>query len=551
MSTSKAKAEAKAVLRKQPQQLKELAFSLYGWAIEDKLLDRPVRDLVTAREASGTRYTTIISKAERKATPASSTFSDPSSRSAAEDVPPDYSRHGTRLYLVVGYAPREPVDRFADNHVYGGKENRAVGTRRLYNTKAWDDDSPPVLVIAPLWCESSCMLYALLNPVEGLCTPHFIQRERVFFRWEYRSTTAMTERKLHWPRLVRYGVRRVNAAGKNNLAALKESNVNNDEEDGQASSAEGDGSEGDEVLASKDESENEDEAQSESATEIPDGENENSGHQHTLPTGLQNENVPSGTHNMAPFAGGSSASGPTPLDNNNVSTIHHERTLVIKPKAHTVPQKPQPKLGTKSTDISGGTTQPEIEASAASEPTNPVRSKPLTSEWMKLAGEMQQLACQQQQSLKQERDQLSADNALLRDELKDLERIVEIEKSQSSDWQIRLQAREAALDKQVAELTDDRKKLTDSQAELAETRARLLQLQSNLQEEKSENYKRRVQITKDRDQVVKDKEQLKQETTKFTDMIKSVSDMSQRMKRAQESDGEEGPERKVKKQRDA
>jgi hypothetical protein len=70
----------------------------------------------------------------------------------------------------------------------------------------WKKDEPPILVVVDISSKEreKTQLWALLCPKDGLCTPYQINRNVVFFRWEFRTpATAYSSRAKSWMEVVR------------------------------------------------------------------------------------------------------------------------------------------------------------------------------------------------------------------------------------------------------------------------------------------------------------------------------------------------------------
>lgn len=184
--------------------LKDVAFTIRGWSIIDPLQDRPELDLITAQASSVTKYTAIISAFAKRPDTKSKLFHDPFMRSSAERSPPQLT-DDSHQYLVVGYASGKPeAADYSHTDYEATTSDFPVGTCKFSSTERWN--SPPVLVVTPVTEKSTrvCELFALLMPVNGLCIPYAIERERVWFRWEYRtSENSFTDRKSEWAVRVR------------------------------------------------------------------------------------------------------------------------------------------------------------------------------------------------------------------------------------------------------------------------------------------------------------------------------------------------------------
>lgn len=181
-------------------QLKDLAFSVYGWALEDKFKGQQIRQEIGARVVSSTPWETKVKSIQAVAT------STPPLRcsaklSAREKKILEAPQPGTARFMVVGYA------KFGfDKTVYGGQDGKtkqAVGTKRPADNEIVQWDENVAFVVAEIMdahprATFQLTFFALLYE-DGLCTPYPISRDSVFFRHEFRTTeTNVPKRRKHW-----------------------------------------------------------------------------------------------------------------------------------------------------------------------------------------------------------------------------------------------------------------------------------------------------------------------------------------------------------------
>ncbi|KAK0125517.1 hypothetical protein ONS95_000475 [Cadophora gregata] len=210
-------------------QIRDLAYNLHGWAMEDGIAgDKEVR-VITARSPSSITYDTVFGVFNDFNESSSVVFKPDTSFSTAELKPPCDT---TQAYLIVGYAKRfMEWKHLSSNPAYLPNEERAAtGTVRPNNIIPWDHRSPPVLVVAPMTYGLGVRstLYALINPRDGLCTPHVIAMGNVFIRSEFRSVkNTIDSSSSTWKSAIRDTIIQLNTDG---LAPKVKSNTNTKEE---------------------------------------------------------------------------------------------------------------------------------------------------------------------------------------------------------------------------------------------------------------------------------------------------------------------------------
>lgn len=190
-------------------QIMDLAFNLYGWAIEDGIRSKNNKIVINARAPSRSSYESVLEAAEEHSTPPSEIFNSSPTFSTAEGAQPSQD---TCQYMLVGYIPRSLDDEHLNmNKDYNAGGSRSVGSVRPNNVIPWDNAAPPVFVVAQLACKKSthyARYLALLKPKDGLCTPFYIsERQHVFFRWEFRYLVAnFGRRRAFWASAVKEGL---------------------------------------------------------------------------------------------------------------------------------------------------------------------------------------------------------------------------------------------------------------------------------------------------------------------------------------------------------
>jgi len=187
---------------KKTDQLADIAVSLKGWAMVDGMRHRKENEIICARPINSKPSADLISLHQKSGIPLTETF-----RSASKYTPEELAPLSafTRNYLVVGYAPRYPTVELLERNPDISYPKK-VGQERPGNVVEWKKDEPPILVVVDISSKKreKTQLWALLCPKDGLCTPYQINRNVVFFRWEFRtSATAYSSRAKSWMVVVR------------------------------------------------------------------------------------------------------------------------------------------------------------------------------------------------------------------------------------------------------------------------------------------------------------------------------------------------------------
>jgi hypothetical protein len=188
--------------KKKTDQLTDIAVSLKGWAMVDGMRRRKENEIIFARPINSKPSADLISLHQKSGIPLTETF-----RSASKYTPEELAPLSafTRHYLVVGYAPRYPTVELLERNPEISYPKK-VGQERPGNVMEWKKDEPPILVVVDISSKKreKTQLWALLCPKDGLCTPYQINRNVVFFRWEFRtSATAYSSRAKSWMEVVR------------------------------------------------------------------------------------------------------------------------------------------------------------------------------------------------------------------------------------------------------------------------------------------------------------------------------------------------------------
>jgi hypothetical protein len=183
-------------------QLTDIAVTLKGWAMVDGMRRRKENEIICARPINSKPSADLISLHQKSGIPLTETF-----RSASKYTPEELAPLSafTRHYLVVGYAPRYPTVELLERNPAISYPKK-VGQERPGNVVEWKKYEPPILVVVDISSKEreKTQLWALLCPKDGLCTPYQINRNVVFFRWEFRTpATAYSSRAKSWMEVVR------------------------------------------------------------------------------------------------------------------------------------------------------------------------------------------------------------------------------------------------------------------------------------------------------------------------------------------------------------
>lgn len=181
------------------RQLKTIAYTVKGWAMEDGFEGRETNETIIAYAAkSTTSIATIISKLQKEGLPDSEIFRNAATAREKGDL-----EVGLAKYLVVGYALRL-TDKKLNTAV--GKKIK-IGSEKEHpdHTIKWNNEAIPLLVVTEILEDrpDAIQLWALLKPKNGLCSAFQIGQDHVFYRYEFRdSITSIKERSSSWNRLV-------------------------------------------------------------------------------------------------------------------------------------------------------------------------------------------------------------------------------------------------------------------------------------------------------------------------------------------------------------
>ncbi|KIW15849.1 hypothetical protein PV08_05899 [Exophiala spinifera] len=184
-------------------QIKDLAFNMFGKAMEDGVSDRENPQVIVARDHTSVNWMVILKKPDQ-IDPNASLFRakmDFTPREAETDLAPQI---GTQHYLIVGYAKADLDKKYFQQDA--GVTAKMIGYDRPAEILPWiDSQNPTCYVVTPITdaVPEQKKLYVLLAQKAGLCTPYQISKDMVFWRWEYRSDDkSLSKRKVAWPNLM-------------------------------------------------------------------------------------------------------------------------------------------------------------------------------------------------------------------------------------------------------------------------------------------------------------------------------------------------------------
>lgn len=179
---------------------KKQAITFKGWALKDEMSDREPFEIITARSTSGMSFTAAIDNSLRKRKSEKQTYRQSMQYTEEETSPPG---PGKMSYLIVGYISRNRPDHIAVQPAHPASRG-IVGHHRVHHgVEKWKSERPPIPVVValPNRIVTHFMLYALLTPKKGLCTPYEIRREMkmaIYWRWEFRSDETSIQRRSQW-----------------------------------------------------------------------------------------------------------------------------------------------------------------------------------------------------------------------------------------------------------------------------------------------------------------------------------------------------------------
>jgi hypothetical protein len=181
------------------KQLKTIAYTVKGWAMEDGVEGREKNETIIAYASkSTTSVATIISKLQKEGLPESEIFRNAATAREKGDL-----EVGLAKYLVVGYALRSADKKL--NTAVGKKIKIGSEKEHPEHTIKWDKNAIPLLVVTEILEDrpDGIQLWALLKPRNSLCSAFQIGQDQVFYRYEFRnSITAVKERSSTWNKLV-------------------------------------------------------------------------------------------------------------------------------------------------------------------------------------------------------------------------------------------------------------------------------------------------------------------------------------------------------------
>ncbi|KAF8855642.1 hypothetical protein BDZ45DRAFT_499057 [Acephala macrosclerotiorum] len=252
-----------------PHHLRDLAFTLKGWAMEDKLANRKPFEVMTAEHVSYNCFLNVVNSFHRKYSGYSRVFR-PSMRYTKEELAPadgNYTR-----YLVVGYIKWDKdMNTWRSPH-HDTRTGVIIGYQQPESgVEDWISKTAPLFVITPIptWKVGKTVkpkFYALLHPRDGLCTPYLIEEQykfMIFWRWEFRSkASSIQKRTCNTHRRIRKQIQRFRRQGYGVAPYIHDADLSNNEETDQEGAG-GDNSEADsEEENSKEEEEEGEEEES-------------------------------------------------------------------------------------------------------------------------------------------------------------------------------------------------------------------------------------------------------------------------------------------------
>lgn len=201
MSLRQQRQEAKQAST-QAAQLQNFAFTIGGYGMRDGIAGRDVYEVICAYPKSTKPFKSVIAESklgEHISESKQPLFKESTTYTTRELGPAEV---GVHQYLVVGYALRsQPQGIDLTKKIKSLQKQKPVGVTepKEEDIFKWDDAQPPVFVVTEIvkTQPEGIQLYALLNPKNGLCTPHSIAQDQVFYRHEFRDGT--TDKKSRGP----------------------------------------------------------------------------------------------------------------------------------------------------------------------------------------------------------------------------------------------------------------------------------------------------------------------------------------------------------------
>ncbi|OAG43841.1 hypothetical protein AYO21_02068 [Fonsecaea monophora] len=182
------------------EQIPNLAFNLFGKAMEDKCTERDKHQVIVARNASTTSWSDVIEKNKEDTATAEQPIFRPSMDFTMREQDTKAPQVGTGQFLVVGYAKANLDKKYRSQDP--GVTKQIVGVFKPNEILPWEDDKHPTsYVVTPIldFSPEQLKLYVLLKPDKGLCTPYSLAKDDVFFRFEYRDTEPnVSKRRTSW-----------------------------------------------------------------------------------------------------------------------------------------------------------------------------------------------------------------------------------------------------------------------------------------------------------------------------------------------------------------
>ena len=201
-----------------PEQIKDLAFNVYGWAAEipDGIFSGHEDQILRTRawQTHSTAFVTVI-KDKTKYTPESKFFRESLDATEHETGAPGFEIVGSEDYVIVGLAYASQVGTVQKQYVKAdGDKQKAVDVGLVRPNQdaikpvCEDPADPPLIVVHPVIREEEeiprmTKLYVLCSPKGGLCTPYQIKVEYVYYLHQFRASgTTKRGRETDWGRLI-------------------------------------------------------------------------------------------------------------------------------------------------------------------------------------------------------------------------------------------------------------------------------------------------------------------------------------------------------------
>lgn len=231
--------------------LRDPAYTLKGWAMEDKLASRKPFEIITAEDVSYNCFLNVVNSFHRKYSRYSEVFRPSMTYTKQELTPPD---NNYTHYLVVGYIKWDKdMNVWRLPHHYTRKGVTVGYQRPESGVEKWLSETPPLFIVTPIPTRKiekavKPKFYALLHPRYGLCTPYLIEEQykfTIFWRWEFRSkANSIRERTCNINRRVWKQIEKFQRQGYGAESYIYDQDLSNNEETDEDDGAEDSNSEG-------------------------------------------------------------------------------------------------------------------------------------------------------------------------------------------------------------------------------------------------------------------------------------------------------------------